>query len=1279
MEEQTLPSSLPLSANTGSAPRRLSAAGLASTLKDKALIEPRPPLTRISYSQRPSIFDPDYELTINSPVNTSTPLHRKRRMSSDSDTMDGKRQKNKQDNASLLSEIRDLIQGSEERTIECLDKKIDSLSENLSKRLESTERDVKRLGRNVKEVKSDLLALADRVSKDKQDLPDVVERVVSEKLSALPSGRATSTADCPVPSKKNEAYTTARNSLRVWPVMDLSEDVVRAFLTSKLKIPSNRAEELVFKSKRIVGLRPGDPPHQALLTFESSRQRDEVKAAARNLTDRDVGVQMEPPDHLRSHYQAFQALAYHLKMKHPLLKRNVKFSDSDQSLEMDFNIGDSNWRTIGIVDAREALKQAKATKSRNTRRELADLLGATKHADISDSSSNEDDTIVEVSDSDDNQYKDAQSYPPGSLSLFTANARSLVPKLESLFDCMTERNADFGVITETWVGEGKQLSDLTDELKHAYSLGIISRSRTNNAQNGRAYGGVALVFRLSRACFKHYDMPNPDDYEVLATVGSVSNIKPKIFCLSCYAPPNIGSLRARGTITYISDLVAEAKRALGDVLIVVSGDFNQWGVQDLLDEHPDLSEVDHGPTRQGRSIDRSFLNFPRAVTESGTSVPLETEEGMKSDHRVAFIRASFEVEMAKKITFSYRAFTPEGATKFAEALDNYSWDKVYSEASVDGKAAAFQAALDSLMDDCFQWRTTTRREDEEPWVDDFLKKLWKRRRKVYDRDGRSTLWRTLSRKASKRYAKRMAKFLELQKKNLTGGEASRRFFKLVKNYSSCEKPKDFDVRALYPGKEDREVAEKLADHFTTISAEFDGLDQGGPPTGDDNVPLPQLTTDQVATRLRIFKKPRGTVRGDIFPGLVTKHNVLLAAPLTHIYNAISSTGQWPSGWKTEFVTPIPKIPHPQSANDLRNISCTLLISKVYESFLLNWLGAQTGLRENQYGGVKGSGSEHLLVRMWQDALQALEDPRAAVLLTSIDFAKAFNRLDFNHCLRTLRDKGASNGALKVVASFLTGRNMMVKIGSSLSAPRPVLGGVPQGSILGVFLFNCSIDSFEAKAAEVRDYKGGSGTTTTVPGGPTPTPVPDEPFLADYRHLPPFLRLPLEIYKYVDDNVLLEKLNFDTVPTDGRFVRDKWAVRTQNTFCSIVFQAMAQGMKINSGKTKSLLISELKSYAPAAHFFDDQGNMVRAGDTMKILGVHFSGEPGMAAQVADIRRKFTARIWALRHLGRLGMNKTDLLTVYKSTSYPCTITAPLSTTPLSLSLSQGSWKDYRLWH
>ena len=203
--------------------------------------------------------------------------------------------------------------------------------------------------------------------------------------------------------KKSGSFLEARRTLRVWPLLDLSDYIVRDFLVTKLGIPQGRANELDFCTKRLTNVRPNDPGNQALVTFSTSRQRDDIKSAARNLTDRDVGIQMDPPDHLRSHYQAFQALAYPLKLKNPLLKRNVKFCDLDQSLEMDFNVGDGTWRTIGITEARDALRLAKSRKANTTKKDLVDLLNATKHADISDLSSGEDDAMVEVSDSDDNQ------------------------------------------------------------------------------------------------------------------------------------------------------------------------------------------------------------------------------------------------------------------------------------------------------------------------------------------------------------------------------------------------------------------------------------------------------------------------------------------------------------------------------------------------------------------------------------------------------------------------------------------------------------------------------------------------------------------------------------------------------------------------------------------------------------------------------------------------------------------------------------------------------------
>ena len=50
-------------------------------------------------------------------------------------------------------------------------------------------------------------------------------------------------------------------------------------------------------------------------------------------------------------------------------------------------------------------------------------------------------------------------------------------------------------------------------------------------------------------------------------------------------------------------------------------------------------------------------------------------------------------------------------------------------------------------------------------------------------------------------------------------------------------------------------------------------------------------------------------------------------------------------------------------------------------------------------------SLHYLVHLWQTVLENLEDPIAASVLTSFDYSKDFNRLDFGYCLRALANKG----------------------------------------------------------------------------------------------------------------------------------------------------------------------------------------------------------------------------------------------------------------------------------
>ena len=260
------------------------------------------------------------------------------------------------------------------------------------------------------------------------------------------------------------------------------------------------------------------------------------------------------------------------------------------------------------------------------------------------------------------------------------------------------------------------------------------------------------------------------------------------------------------------------------------------------------------------------------------------------------------------------------------------------------------------MDLFFPYKTTVRREKDPPWINPHVRALIRKRRRVYHRESRSVTWKYLMKKVRKLVKKRASRYWAHQKRNLLSPDAGRTFFKNVKSYNCKEKPPQFDVCSLFPvSMSDDAIAEKLADHYNGISLEFDGLDPASVPTTYSS-PVQVLTCHDVAKRLKSFKKPKSMVKHNIFPALVNDAAVFLAAPLTHNYNSISISKTWPLIWKQEFVTPIPKKSLPTSLNDLRNISCTALFSKVYESFVLGWLGEQIGMRANQMGGMRGAGT-----------------------------------------------------------------------------------------------------------------------------------------------------------------------------------------------------------------------------------------------------------------------------------------------------------------------------------
>ena len=100
--------------------------------------------------------------------------------------------------------------------------------------------------------------------------------------------------------------------------------------------------------------------------------------------------------------------------------------------------------------------------------------------------------------------------------------------------------------------------------------------------------------------------------------------------------------------------------------------------------------------------------------------------------------------------------------------------------------------------------------------------------------------------------------------------------------------------------------------------------------------------------------------------------------------------------------------------------------------MLDCLLEEVTLLGPQYGRLKGSGPPHLLADFVTKSLEQLYDSRAAVNLISLDIQKAFNRMDHSVGIRALANRGASTETLAVVASFLQGHSMHVKLGDILS-------------------------------------------------------------------------------------------------------------------------------------------------------------------------------------------------------------------------------------------------------
>ena len=149
---------------------------------------------------------------------------------------------------------------------------------------------------------------------------------------------------------------------------------------------------------------------------------------------------------------------------------------------------------------------------------------------------------------------------------------------------------------------------------------------------------------------------------------------------------------------------------------------------------------------------------------------------------------------------------------------------------------------------------------------------------------------------------------------------------------------------------------------------------------------PQVSEYDVYLKLNRLKKMKSTLPLDIPDKVRQECSPHMAGPLSTIINNSLTESVYPRPWKQEWVTPAPKITHPKEISDLRKISCKSDYSKIFESFLKDWIMEDVGenLDIGQFGGLPGIGTEHMIVCLIDRILKLLDrhTDGSAVIMTS---------------------------------------------------------------------------------------------------------------------------------------------------------------------------------------------------------------------------------------------------------------------------------------------------------
>uniref|UniRef100_A0A8C1J6G0 Reverse transcriptase domain-containing protein n=1 Tax=Cyprinus carpio TaxID=7962 RepID=A0A8C1J6G0_CYPCA len=359
-------------------------------------------------------------------------------------------------------------------------------------------------------------------------------------------------------------------------------------------------------------------------------------------------------------------------------------------------------------------------------------------------------------------------------------------------------------------------------------------------------------------------------------------------------------------------------------------------------------------------------------------------------------------------------------------------------------------------------------------------------------------------------------------------------------------------------------------------------------------PALQISENDVRQVFRKSKRRKAPGPDGVIPAFLRTCADQLAPIFSQIFNRSLELCEVPSCFKHSTIIPVPKKPKITGLNDYRPVALTPVVMKSFEKLVLAYLKDITGplLDPLQFGYPANRSVDDAINLGLHFIMQHLDKTGTYVRILFVDFSLAFNTIIPTALQTKLTQLSVPSSICQWIASFLTDRQQLVRLGKFMSNSCSTNTGAPQGCVLSPLLFSLYTNDCTSK----------------------------DPFV--------------KLLKFADDTTLIGLIQ------DGDESAYRQEVEQLAVWCSL------NNLELNTLKTVEMIV-DFRRNPPALPPLTIMNSTVAAVESFRFLGTTISQDLKWDNHIDSIVKKAQQRLYFLRQLRKFNLPQELLKQFYSA--------------------------------